>query len=98
MLVLSRKINQSIVIGDNIEIVIIDIKGENIKVGIHAPKDVKVFRKEIYEEIERANKEAAARMDTEAIKNLGGFLKAGEIQKAGAAGEGGTVPKNEPDK
>ncbi|MBW5379250.1 carbon storage regulator CsrA, partial [Brachyspira hampsonii] len=52
MLVLSRKINQSIVIGDNIEIMLVDIRGDQIKLGINAPKNVKIFRKEVYEEIE----------------------------------------------
>ena len=45
MLVLSRKINQSIVIGDNIEIMLVDIRGDQIKLGINAPRDVKIFRK-----------------------------------------------------
>ena len=45
MLVLSRKINQSIVIGDNIEIMLVDIRGDQIKLGINAPKTVKIFRK-----------------------------------------------------
>ena len=58
MLVLSRKINQSIVIGDNIEIMLVDIRGDQIKLGINAPKTVKIFRKEVYEEIERQNVEA----------------------------------------
>lgn len=51
MLVLSRKINQSIVIGDNIEIMLVDIRGDQIKLGINAPKSVKIFRKEVYEEV-----------------------------------------------
>ena len=55
MLVLSRKINQSIVIGDNIEIMLVDIRGDQIKLGINAPRDVKIFRKEVYEEIESQN-------------------------------------------
>lgn len=58
MLVLSRKINQSIVIDDNIEIMLVDIRGDQIKLGINAPKNVKIFRKEVYNEIEKQNKEA----------------------------------------
>ena len=46
MLVLTRKRNQSIVVNDNIEVTIIDIQGDQVRVGINAPKDVKVFRKE----------------------------------------------------
>ena len=58
MLVLSRKINQSIMIGDNIEVMVVDIKPDQIKLGIIAPTNVKVYRKEIYLEIQRENKEA----------------------------------------
>jgi len=55
MLVLARKVNESIMIGDDIEIVIIDIKGDQVKLGIKAPKSVAVHRKEIYEEIQKEN-------------------------------------------
>ena len=55
MLVLSRKINQSIMIKDNIEIVIVDIKNDQVKVGIKAPKHIPVHRKEVYEDIQREN-------------------------------------------
>ena len=59
MLVLSRKINQSIVIGDNIEIILVDIRGDQIKLGINAPKTVKIFRKEVDEEVKSQNLEAS---------------------------------------
>lgn len=59
MLVLTRKKNQSIVINDNIEITIIDIQGDQLRVGIDAPKNVKVYRKEIYDEIVEQNKQAS---------------------------------------
>jgi len=58
MLVLSRKINQSIMIGEDIEIVIVDIKSDQVKIGIVAPENIKIFRKEIFLEIQAANKEA----------------------------------------
>lgn len=58
MLVLSRKINQSIMVGDDVEIMIVDIKQDQVKIGIIAPKQVKVYRKEIFEEIKAANIEA----------------------------------------
>ncbi len=51
MLVLTRKVHQSIVIGDNIEIVVLEVRGEQVRLGIKAPKDVTVHRKEIYEQI-----------------------------------------------
>jgi carbon storage regulator len=59
MLVLTRKKDQSIVIGDNIEITIVDVQGEQVRLGINAPKSVSIFRKEIYLEIQEENKKAA---------------------------------------
>jgi len=52
MLVLTRKIGQSIVIGDEIEVVVLEVRGEQVRVGIRAPKTVSVHRKEIYEQIQ----------------------------------------------
>lgn len=60
MLVLSRKINQSIMIGDDIRIVVVAVDRDQVKLGIEAPRDVSVHRSEIYEEIQRANQSAAA--------------------------------------
>ncbi len=59
MLVLSRKKDQSIVIGDDIEITIIDIQGDQVRIGINAPKNVPIHRKEVYLEIQEENKRAA---------------------------------------
>lgn len=59
MLILSRKLNESINIGDQIEISVIDIKGDQVKLGIKAPREVKVYRREVYEAIQRENKAAA---------------------------------------
>ncbi|MEK6795509.1 MAG: carbon storage regulator CsrA [Spirochaetota bacterium] len=76
MLVLSRKLNQSIVIGDSIEVMVVDIKGDQIKVGILAPKSVKVFRKEVYDDIVRANRDAA-------VKNIGDISALNTLLKTG---------------
>ena len=71
MLALARKLNQSIVIGNNIEITLLEIKGDQIKVGINAPKSVPIYRKEIYEQIQEENKKAAqAKVDMGSLKNL----------------------------
>ena len=58
MLILSRKTNESIMIGDQIEICIVDIKGDQVKLGITAPKVVKVYRQEVYRAIQQENIQA----------------------------------------
>ncbi|MBS1705335.1 MAG: carbon storage regulator CsrA [Armatimonadetes bacterium] len=58
MLVLTRKINQSIVIDDKVEVVVLEVRGEQVRLGIRAPKDVPVHRKEIYEQIQDENRAA----------------------------------------
>lgn len=71
MLVLSRKENQSIMIGDNIEIIVVDIKPDQVKIGIIAPDNIKIYRKEIYLEIQNANKEAIEKkFNPSQIRNL----------------------------
>lgn len=60
MLVLSRKINQSIMVGDNVRIVIVAVDRDQVKLGIEAPREVPVHRSEVYEEIQRSNRSAAA--------------------------------------
>jgi carbon storage regulator len=59
MLILARKKNESIIIDDHIEISIVEIKGDQVKLGIKAPKSVKIFRNEVYLAIQEANKAAA---------------------------------------
>lgn len=70
MLALSRKKDEAIVINNNIEITIIEVKGDQVKLGISAPKSVPVYRKEIYLQIQEANKEAAGVDALEALKGL----------------------------
>ena len=60
MLVLSRKVGESIVIGDDVVVTILEIRGDLIRVGIDAPKHIKVHRSEVFDAIEAANKEAVA--------------------------------------
>lgn len=54
MLVLSRKPNESLVIGDNIEVIVLEVRDGNVKLGINAPKEVSVHRNEVYEEIKKS--------------------------------------------
>ena len=58
MLALSRKKNEALIINNNVEITILEIKGEQVKIGISAPKEVPIYRKEVYVQIQSANEEA----------------------------------------
>jgi carbon storage regulator len=59
MLILSRKVNEKIMIGDDISVSIIEIRGDQVRVGVDAPKAVKVFRQEVFDAIRAENKAAA---------------------------------------
>ena len=59
MLVLSRKLNQAIMIGDDVRIVVVSVDRDQVKLGIDAPRAIAVHRSEIYDEIQRQNREAA---------------------------------------
>jgi len=60
MLVLSRKLNQAIMIGDNVRIVVVSVDRDQVKLGIDAPREIPVHRSEVFDEIQRTNREAAA--------------------------------------
>lgn len=70
MLALSRKKNEALILNNNIEITILEIKGEQVKIGITAPKDVPVYRKEVYVQIQEANKAATDTNSMAALKDL----------------------------
>jgi carbon storage regulator len=77
MLVLTRKSNQSIMIGDDVEVSVLSVMGDKVRIGIQAPQEVPVFRTEIYVEIHRKDGEGPAEKDvrgevSEAIRELGG--------------------------
>lgn len=73
MLALARKVNESIMLGNDIEITLLEIKGDQVKIGISAPKSVPIYRKEIYLQIQEENKQAAGQeIDLEALKNAFG--------------------------
>jgi carbon storage regulator len=79
MLVLTRKSNQSIMIGDDIEVSVLSIMGEKVRIGIQAPRDIPVFRKEVYLEIQQERNGAVETADAgnlrgevdEALRKLG---------------------------
>ena len=70
MLVLSRQRDETIMIGDDIEVTVVDIRGDKVRLGINAPKEIRVHRKEVYEAIRRENR-AAAQVKPEDLSGLG---------------------------
>ena len=74
MLVLARKVGQSIVISDNIELLVIEVRGDQVRLGIEAPKSIPVHRKELLEQIRAENVRAAADSSVDAVAKAIGEL------------------------
>lgn len=70
MLALARKVNESIVINDDVEVTVLEIKGDQVKIGINAPKSVPIYRKELYVQIQKATEEAMNSADPTALNEL----------------------------
>lgn len=70
MLALTRKKGESLIINNNIEITVLEIRGDQIKIGINASKDVPIYRKEVYLQIQEENKAATTVAGPNALKNL----------------------------
>ncbi len=70
MLALTRKKGESLVINNNIEITIMEVRGDQVKVGIAAPKEIPIYRKEVYLQIQKENEESMNADSLEALKNL----------------------------
>lgn len=70
MLALTRKKGEALVVNNNIEITVLEIRGDQVKIGIQAPKEVPVYRKEVYLQIQKENEAAASVANLEALKNL----------------------------
>ena len=87
MLVLTRKKDQALIISDNIEITVLDIQGDQIRLGVEAPKSVKIFRKELYLEIQEENKNAARRASQVPAGNLDSLLNLKGSAKSSATPE-----------
>lgn len=70
MLVLTRKIGEDIIIGDSVRVVVIDIRGEQVRLGVKAPPEIPVYRTEVYENIQKANREASLNSKTDPALEL----------------------------
>lgn len=70
MLALSRKKGEAIVLNNDIEITILEVKGEQVKIGISAPKEVPIYRKEVYMQIQESNKAAMTEQTPDVFKKL----------------------------
>lgn len=75
MLVLTRKPDQSILIGGNIEVKIIDVQGDQVRIGINAPRDISILRKELMDEVRQANREAVVDDSSISLEELSRVLK-----------------------
>ncbi|MBR5303919.1 MAG: carbon storage regulator CsrA [Candidatus Gastranaerophilales bacterium] len=69
MLILTRKVNQKLIINDNIEVVILESYKNTVKIGVNAPSNVQIYREEVYNEIKKSNKQAH-HVDIDAISNI----------------------------
>lgn len=90
MLVLSRKIGEKLLIGDAIEVSILDIRGDHVKIGINAPRSVTIYREELYNEIKQANKQATAPSQTDHLN------QAWQAMGNKAANHVGNIPPQPP--
>ncbi|MBI1367584.1 MAG: carbon storage regulator CsrA [Planctomycetes bacterium] len=88
MLVLSRQRDETIMIGDDIEITVVDIRGDKVRLGITAPSSVPVHRKEVYEAIKRENREASQGMNIEDLDRAQKKLQRPDVKPKGPNGSG----------
>ncbi|MDQ1731186.1 MAG: carbon storage regulator [Pseudonocardiales bacterium] len=77
MLILTRRVGESIVVGDDITVTVFEVRGEAVRIGIEAPRSVQVHRQEVYEELRRTNEQAVSPSD-DAIESLRNALPTAE--------------------
>jgi carbon storage regulator len=96
MLILARRIGESIMIGDQVEISVVDIKGDQVKLGIKAPSTVKVYRSEVYAAIQEENRAAASAPPRDLPKLPGLANPAPKDNPPGGNPPGGNPPTGNP--
>ena len=95
MLILARRIGESIMVGDQVEISVVDIKGDQVKLGIKAPTQVKVYRSEVYAAIQEENRAAAAAAP-ESLPKFDELLRAPRDSAAPGDEPAGPATRNRP--
>lgn len=81
MLILTRRVGESIVVGDDITVTVFEVRGDAVRIGIDAPRSVQVHRQEVYEELQRANEQAVSPSD-DAIDALRGAISGTSLRGA----------------
>ena len=92
MLILTRRVGESIVVGDDITVTVFEVRGDAVRIGIDAPRTVQVHRQEVYEELRRANEQAVSTSDdaVDALRGALGARAAGGADDATPGSDGGT--------
>lgn len=94
MLVLSRQRDETVMIGDDIEVTVVDIRGDKVRLGITAPKEISVHRKEVYDAIKRENRAAAqVKPDVPAEPAAGAVTTAVDVEARRKKDRGGRLPR-----
>lgn len=88
MLVLTRKVDESIIIGDDIKITVVDVRGDQVKIGIDAPRSVSVHREEVYQEIQEENRRAALTKRGIDLEQIAGMFTGRDQAEKRADGKG----------
>lgn len=91
MLVLTRRTGESVMIGDDVVITVLEVRGDVVRIGIRAPRDIQVHREEIYKELQSANTEAASPSD-DAVRALARMLRPAPEPAQGRSPDPGHVP------
>ncbi|MBC7105381.1 MAG: carbon storage regulator CsrA [Firmicutes bacterium] len=87
MLVLTRRKNESILVGDNIRITVLDVRDDAVRIGIEAPREVTILRAELYQAVREENV-AASRPDRDTLRQLEGLLEGGKEKEPAEGGNG----------